>query len=304
MLPLQADLENTFNQWMDWIANGRRLSKHTVRAYQTDLTDFFNFISGHLGHAVGLKDLSDLKLSNFHSWLAKKAAGEVSKRSRARAVSSVRHFYRWLDKQGILHNPAIQLLRTPKMDRTLPRPLSKIAAQDVMAMAADGADWVALRDYALFTLLYGGGLRIDEGLRLNHRDLPTGDEMVITGKGNKQRMIPVLPIVKEALEAYIKSCPYPLGKDDPVFYGKQGKRLNPGVAQRQMRHIRRSLNLPDTVTPHALRHSFATHILNNGANIREIQELLGHESLSTTQRYTELETEDLRRVIEASHPRG
>lgn len=304
MLPLQGDLENTFNQWLDWIANGRRLSKHTVRAYQTDLNDFFHFLANHLGKAIALHDLSDLKLSHFHSWLAQKAGRDVSKRSRARAVSSVRHFYTWLDKQGILHNPSIQLLRTPKLDRTLPRPLTPDAATGVMEMAIDGGDWTALRDYALFTLLYGGGLRIDEALSLNYRDLPSHDEMTVTGKGKKQRVIPVLPIVKDALEAYIKACPYGGEKDDPLFYGARGKRLNPGVAQRQMRQIRRLLNLPDTVTPHALRHSFATHILNNGANIREIQELLGHESLSTTQRYTELQTEDLRRVIELNHPRG
>ncbi len=303
MLPLQPDLANSFNQWLDWIAHGRRLSKHTVRAYQTDLSDFFSFLSDHLGAEIGIKDLGDLKLSHFHSWLAKKAGKNVSKRARARAVSSVRHFFRWLDKQGIVHNPAIQLLRSPKMDRTLPRPLSPTAADAVITMAADGADWVALRDYALFTLLYGGGLRIDEALSLNQKQLPEGEDMVVTGKGQKQRVVPILPIIRDALKTYQAACPYSLDKEAPLFYGKRGKRLNAGVAQRSMRHIRRALNLPETVTPHALRHSFATHILQNGANIREIQELLGHSSLSTTQRYTELETEDLRKIIEAAHPR-
>ncbi len=304
MLPLESDLENSFHHWLDWIKNGRRLSQHTVRAYQIDVTDFFKFTAHHLGHAVALKDLSDLKLSHFHSWVAHKAGKNVSKRSRARAVSSVRHFFRWLDKQGVLHNSAVQLLRSPKLDKKLPRPLSRKAAKDVIKKASDGSDWVALRDYAFFVLLYGGGLRIDEALRLNNSDFSDRDEIIITGKGNKQRMIPILPIVRHAMENYIESCPFSMEKTDPIFYGKRGKRLNPGVAQRRMRHIRRSLLLPSTVTPHALRHSFATHILKNGANIREIQELLGHESLSTTQRYTELDVEDLRKVIKESHPRS
>lgn len=300
-------LENLLNKWLDWIANGKRLSVHTVRAYRTDIDDFLAFMNTHIGKTVTLTVLSEATLGDFRAWIAAKALDNVTARSRARAVSSLRHFYKWLDREGILHNPAIQLLRSPKLPHTIPRPLSVVNAENILELAADNQDdWAGTRDKALFTLLYGAGLRIDEALRLNCGQWPKhhNDHLTITGKGNKQRQIVLLDIVHEAMDRYFKQCPFPFASDRPLFLGKQGKRLHQGVAQRAMRQLRALLNLPDTVTPHALRHSFATHLLVDGVNIRAIQELLGHASLSTTQRYTELAIEDMRDLIDRLHPRG
>ncbi len=292
-------------RWLDWIAHGKRLSKHTVRAYQTDLEDFFLFLSHHRGETITLPMLSDATLTDFRAWVAGKASDDVAARSRARSVSALRTFFKWLDREGIAHNSAISLLRSPKLDRNIPRPLTVESAEELIAASNElHDDWTGLRDQALFTLLYGAGLRIDEALRLNCDEWPTtGDAITITGKGNKQRQIVLLDIVKTAMEKYRAACPFPEDKNRPLFIGKQGKRLNQGVAQRSIRQVRALLNLPDTVTPHALRHSFATHLLVDGVNIRAIQELLGHASLSTTQRYTELNIDDLRDLIDRLHPR-
>jgi integrase/recombinase XerC len=297
---------NIFSRWLDWIAHGKRLSKHTVRAYEIDVTDFFDFMNRHRGATVTIPMLADCSLSDFRAWVAAKAANNITATSRARAVSSLRHFYRWLDIEGVLHNSYIKLLRNPKLHRTLPRPLSIDAAQNVLQSTEDmHHDWTGLRDRALFTLLYGAGLRIDEALRLNCKDWPkSADVFTITGKGNKQRQIVILDIIAQNMKLYRDACPFDETPERPIFIGKQGKRLNQGVAQRSIREIRALLNLPDTVTPHALRHSFATHLLQDGVNIRAIQELLGHASLSSTQRYTELKLDDLRSTITAFHPRA
>lgn len=201
---------------------------------------------------------------------------------------------------------AAQAVHTPRLPRAVPRPLPRAQAAELLdtapALASEG--WIGDRDVALFTLLYGCGLRIDEALSLNGRDLPRGESLQVTGKGRKQRMVPVLPVVRKALEVYIASCPYRIGDDDPLFVGARGKRLNAGVAQRQMRRLRAALGLPETATPHALRHSFATHLLDASGDLRAIQELLGHASLSTTQRYTEVAAEHLLSVYDSAHPRA
>ncbi len=301
----KPDVETKIHGWQDNIASIRRLSRHTLRNYSHDLTEFLRFISSHIGHPPSLNDLSELKITDFRSWLSHLSQHELTARSRARAVSSVRNFFHWLDKTGTLHNPAISLIRTPKIHKTLPRPISETEASKMMndsSLFRD--DWQGIRDRALFFLLYGGGLRIDEALSLNHGDIADMSETIkVTGKGNKQRIVPILDIVRKMIELYVSNCPFSTDKTCPVFYGARGKRLNQGVAQREMRSIRHQLGLPDTVTPHALRHSFATHILRHGANIREIQELLGHASLSSTQKYTELDIEDLRNTVEHFHPR-
>jgi integrase/recombinase XerC len=292
--------------WLDWITHGKRLSRHTVRAYQHDVHDFLSFFQTHRGSPVTIEVLAEAGLGEFRAWLAKHAHDGVTARSRARLVSSLRHFYAWLDKEGHVHNSAISLLRTPRADRTLPKPLTIDAAKHVLDHAAGlgSESWLGTRDVALFTVLWGGGLRIDEALQLNQGEWPQhADVMTITGKGNKQRQITILPEMQQAIQAYLAVCPYQ-GPEQPLFIGKQGKRLNAGVAQRQLRTIRQQLGLPDTVTPHALRHSFATHLLVDGVNIRVIQELLGHASISTTQRYTELHVEDLRDLIDRLHPRA
>lgn len=300
-------LNNLIAQWVMILADIKRLSPHTVRAYQADVDDFLSFLNRHKGEIITLPILSDATITDFRAWIAAKAMGEVTARSRARAVSSLRNFYKWLEREGICHNPEIQVLRQPKLDRNIPRPLSVASAENLLESAPETHpdDWTGIRDRALLTLLYGGGLRIDEALRLNCSHWPRDkDHVTIRGKGNKERQVVLLDRVHAAMEAYLAACPYPVAPDRPLFMGKQGKRLNQGVVQRAIRQLRGLLNLPDTVTPHALRHSFATHLLVDGMNIREIQELLGHASLSTTQRYTELDIQDLRTLIDRLHPRG
>jgi len=304
-LNVDPALNNLIAKWLELLAYGKHLSAHTVRAYRTDIDDFLTFINQHRGAIVTVPLLAELTITDFRAWVANKASHEITARSRARAVSSLRNFYKWLDREGILHNPAIQVLRSPKLNHTIPRPLTVDATKTLLETTEIAhEDWTGVRDRALFTLLYGAGLRIDEALRLDCGQWSGGDHFTITGKGNKQRQIVLLDIVRQAMEAYFKACPFPHEPNRPLFIGKQGKRLNQGVAQRSIRQIRAQLNLPDTVTPHALRHSFATHLLVDGVNIRAIQELLGHASLSTTQRYTELNVEDIRDLIDRLHPRG
>lgn len=301
------DITALLSRWLDWLAHGKRLSPHTLRAYRNDTTQFLEFITTHRGQSINIPLLAELSLTDFRAWVASLASADLNPRSRARAISSVRHCFKWFDAEGILHNPAIKLLRSPKLNHTIPRPITSDAADKVLDFAADLPvdDWVGARDRALFTLLYGAGLRIDEALQLNCSQWPTNqDSFTITGKGNKQRQIVLLPVVQEQMAHYRRLCPFPEAPKRPLFLGKQGKRLHQGVAQRDMRAIRAALQLPDTLTPHALRHSFATHLLLDGVNIRAIQELLGHASLSTTQRYTELNVEDLRDLIDRLHPRA
>ena len=284
----------------------RRFSPHTVGAYEGDIGAFLVFLAGHRGHAVTLLDLAEAGLSDFRGWLASRAARGAAATSRARAVSAIRNFYRWLDRSGVLHNPAISALGTPKLPRSIPKPIAIDDAAALLDSAETFVDepWIGLRDRALFTLLYGCGLRISEGLSLGRNVLPLGDSLAVLGKGRKERLVPVLPAVAQAIEAYIAACPYKGGRDMPLFLGAKGKRLDPAVAQAAMRSLRRQLQLPDSATPHALRHSFATHLLASGGDLRAIQELLGHASLSTTQRYTEVETERMMAVYQGAHPRA
>ena len=300
------DLAAILPRWRDWLAIERKFSGHTVTAYLTDVTAFLGFFAGHRGHPIRLRDLADAGLADFRAWLARKTAAGATATSRARAVSALRNFFNWLDRSGTLHNPRIGALTTPKLPRTAPKPLPVADAAPLLEAAETFADepWIGLRDRALFTLLYGCGLRISEGLALDRGTLPLGDSLKVLGKGRKERVVPVLPVVAEAITEYVTACPYGGGKDAPVFVGAKGKRLDPAIAQKAMRSLRSQLQLPDTATPHALRHSFATHVLGGGGDLRAIQELLGHASLSTTQRYTEVETEQLLAVYQGAHPRA
>ena len=223
-----------------------------------------------------------------------------------RALSALRSFFRYLDKNDLASNQAIRSVKRPKTPHAVPKPLSPEAALASIDMvdALDVTPWVAARDTAILMLLYGCGLRISEALGMQREDAPLRDAIRIVGKGNKERVVPVLPVVAESVEAYVGLCPFVMPADGPLFIGVRGKRLNPGVVQRQMRQVRAALGLPDTATPHALRHSFATHLLSSGGDLRSIQELLGHASLSTTQRYTEVNTDQLQRVYRESHPRA
>lgn len=297
------DLADIIAQWMTWLKVEKNVSKHTLRAYTSDMGQFINFLATHNAEVVSINSLSAASVTDFRSWLSKQAVNGAGNASRARALSGVKNFLAWMDKQGIAHNAAAQLIRAPKLPRKLPRPLEEIQAFRLLDdMIING--WCDERNRALFTLLYGCGLRINEALSLNISNLPRDGFLRVIGKGNKERQIPILDQVMKAIDQYRNDCPFPETDDRPLFLGTRGKRLNQGMAQKAMRSLRKQLNLPETATPHALRHSFATHLLQNGANLREIQELLGHASLSTTQRYTDINFEDLQKVYKKAHPRA
>lgn len=296
------DLCDAVRNWQTWLKVEKNMSPHTFRAYTSDLGQFLNFLRDHYDGDVGLNTLSATSLSDFRSWLSRKSMDGLAASSRARSLSGVKNFLHWLDKNGLMHNAYIDSVRTPKIGHKLPRPMEKT---QVFRLVFDTPtdDWVQLRDRALFTLLYACGLRINEALALNIIDLPRDGFLRVMGKGRKERQVPTLAIVNETLAAYRTACPFAETPDRPLFMGERGKRLNQGIAQKSLRDIRGELHLPETATPHALRHSFATHLLENGANLREIQELLGHASLSTTQRYTEVNAEELIKIYKNAHPR-
>jgi integrase/recombinase XerC len=306
ILPVTPALSTTINQWEDWLAGARRVSRHTLVSYKNDLANFLVFISGHLGGAVGLAELQALENKDIRAWLAGRAQSEYEASSNARALSTVKNFFRYLEKQGKIKSPVIHHIRAPKIKKSLFRALDEGQVEDALeAVKTQHQEaWVNARDVALLLLIYGCGLRIGEALALKYSDIPTGDSLVVTGKGNKQRKLPVLPIVREAIAQYVACCPYSFEPDSPLFMGQRGKALDAGVFQRQLRSIRASLNLPETATPHAFRHSFATHLLSSGGDLRSIQELLGHASLSTTQRYTHVDKDRLMAAYKNAHPRA
>lgn len=307
-LPLicAPDLEVTFNRWLTSLASERHASPHTIRAYRTDLARFFEHLRNHNGAPPTLKDLSDAALSDFRSWLSRRAMEGVSSQSRARAVSSVRSFYKWLDKEGLIHNAAVRVLATPKIPHGVPKPMDVDQVFGLLGASKDEAqNWCDLRDHALFTLLYGGGLRIAEALSLDMAAWENATDILrITGKGNKEREVPLLDEIRAAVNAYRAACPFAETKERPLFVGIKGGRMNAGLLQKRMRLWRKAMNLPETATPHALRHSYATHLLGQNLNLREVQTLLGHASLTTTQRYTEVDYAQMLDIFKKAHPRA
>jgi len=304
--PAEPALQTALGGWLDWLTSEKRSSTHTVNNYARDTAQFLAFLAAHMGFKPGVRELEHLAAVDFRSWLAQMNAQGKSRTTIARRFSALRSLYTYLERNNILKNSAIRAVRTPKLPKSLPKALSVEDALDVLLEVAHWNEepWVGKRDKALMTMLYGCGLRISEALNLDVKDAPQSDTMVITGKGKKQRIVPVLPQVARDLAAYIKACPYPMTPDSPLFLGVRGKRLQAGVAQGLLRDVRALLGLPDSVTPHALRHSFATHLLAGGGDLRTIQELLGHASLSTTQRYTEVDAQRLQSVYRTAHPRA
>jgi integrase/recombinase XerC len=300
-----ADLRAAIMQWQSWLANERRASLHTVEAYGRDLAAFVEFSTEHLGGRPDLATLGRLRPADLRAWLARRVRDGLAPSSTARALSVLRSFLRYCARNDLAQCAAISAVRTPKLPHAVPKPLSVEDAADVIdkAAALSGTDWLARRDVAILTLLYGCGLRIGEALGLTRHEAPQGDTLRVTGKGRKERVVPVLPAVRAAIQAYLAACPHDPGPSGPLFLGTRGGALDPATVQRQMRKLRVWLGLPETATPHALRHSFATHLLAAGGDLRAIQELLGHASLSTTQRYTEVETAQLIAVYERAHPR-
>jgi integrase/recombinase XerC len=302
----KADVIRAVEAWGRWMAAERRCSVHTLDGYGRDLAGFLSFLTDHRGEPPGLDTLAELQAADIRSWLAQRSSGGIAKSSLARGLSTLRNFFRYLDRHDLAHNPAVIAVKGPRPPRSVPKALAPDEALETLTAAAEMYDepWLAARDVALFTLLYGCGLRLGEALGLEGRHAPAADTMVITGKGRKQRLVPVLPVVRDAIAKYLRLCPYRPGPADKLFVGARGGPLNPGVVQRQMRRLRPLLGLPDTATPHALRHSFATHLLAGGGDLRTIQELLGHASLSTTQRYTNVDQAQLIRIHGAHHPRA
>jgi len=275
-----------------------------------DLSAFFAFMMVHLGGPVGLSGLEGLRAADFRSYLARRASENRAKTSTARAVSVLRGFYRHLEREQLVRNGAVASLRSPRLPRAVPRPLTTEQAGKVMAAAAEGAasaspePWIAKRDAAVLLLLYGCGLRIGEALGLDGRDAVGADVLLVHGKGGKERGVPVLPLVNRAIEDYRAACPHPLAAGAPLFVGVRGGRLGARAIQAGMARLRGALGLTPSATPHALRHSFATHLLADGGDLRSIQELLGHASLTTTQRYTEVDEASLMAAYNAAHPRA
>ncbi|HEX5079243.1 MAG TPA: tyrosine recombinase XerC [Geminicoccaceae bacterium] len=294
--------------WLDWLAHEKRQADATVKAYRTDLDGFLAFCAEHLGEPPDPGRLIGLRAADFRAWLAERHRRGLARASTARALAALRSFYRYLDREHGRHNPALKALRTPRLPRRLPRPLSTDQAEQVLAAEpAARLDWLAKRDAAVLLLLYGAGLRIGEALSLTRaavgRDPAGLRQLLISGKGGRQRLVPILPVVAAAIDDYLAACPY-ADASGPLFLGARGKRLQAPVVRRTMQELRRRLGLPESATPHALRHSFATHLLAGGADLRTIQELLGHASLSTTQGYTGVDGERLMRLYHQAHPRA
>ncbi|WP_169569450.1 tyrosine recombinase XerC [Sneathiella limimaris] len=299
-----TSLDTYLNDWKSWLIHEKKVSPNTFEAYERDVEAFLLFSGHHLGKTLTVSDLENMRAADFRAFLADRKKEGLTATSLARMLSSIRSFFKKLEKDEVLHNPHLKSLRAPKRPERLPRPLTEKDSRNLLSELDKGQGWMDARDLAVVTLLYGAGLRISEALDLNYGNRPAGDSMTIIGKGKKERLVPVLPVISEAIDRYLKLCPHPMDAETPLFLGKQGKRLSPRQIQLTIQNLRRQLGLPESATPHALRHSFATHLLGAGGDLRTIQELLGHASLSTTQRYTDLDTEKLLNVYKSAHPKS
>lgn len=300
-----GDLAEQFGEWQRWLAEERRASPHSLAAYERDLAAFLAFLARHRGEPPSLASLRRLDRADLRAYLADRGRRGLQASSTARALSVLRGFFRFLARRGVVENAAVLALGNPKLPKPVPKALTDAEAIDAIEGVADLArqPWIAKRDLALLTLLYGCGLRLGEALALKRADLISArsGRLVVTGKGRKQRVVPVLPVVASALADYADALPH---RGDPLFRGARGGPLNPRLVQGLLQRLRLLLGLPASATPHALRHSFATHLLAGGGDLRAIQELLGHASLSTTQRYTDVDAAGLLAVYEGAHPRA
>lgn len=292
--------------WITYLSGIKRYSPHTTSSYAHDVRQFLNFMQLYKGNLLTLDDLGKLTLSDLRAWLSDRLAQNYSHRSTARAVSASRSFCKFLTRQYGIEISAIDLLQSARIKKQLPRPLSIEQIRQLLSEIElqSGDVWIGLRDKALFTLLYATGLRISEALSLKGDVLIQSKYITVVGKGGKERVIPMVEAVHQALTDYARACPYPIVQSTPLFLGSKGNVLNPGIAQQTLRRYRQNLGLPDSVTPHALRHSCATHLMESSSDLRAIQELLGHASLSSTQVYTKLEQKQLMSSFMKAHPRS
>jgi integrase/recombinase XerC len=301
--PAQRD---ALTRWLDHLRSIDGVAKNTLTAYTHDVTGFLDFIAKHHGEAEGLAAVAKINQSDLRSWMAHRRGQEVAARSLARELSAVKNFIAWVaDREGVDATTVLSA-RSPKFRRKLPRPLSVEGARDMIGTVGDQAlePWIAARDMAVVTLLYGCGLRISEALGLTGAAHPLPETLRIIGKGGKERLVPTLPVTRDAVAEYVRLCPHDLTRNEPLFRGARGGALNPRLIALVMEKARMQLGLPATATPHAMRHSFATHLLSAGGDLRAIQELLGHASLSTTQAYTAVDAARLMEVYEKAHPRA
>jgi integrase/recombinase XerC len=303
----QPDLLEAVARWRRHLSGERRLSPKTLEAYTRDASQFLTFLTRHLGGAPKLADLKTLSTTDIRAFMASRRNDGAGSRTLARGIAGIRSLIRFLEKEGNANGAALRAIRPPRQKKTLPKALLVTAARNVVDVenSLDDEPWIAARNAAVLALCYGAGLRISEALGLRRGEAPSGgDTLRIKGKGGKERMVPVLPAVSAAIASYLERCPYTPGPSAPLFLGARGGPLNPRLVQRALEKMRSALGLPDTATPHALRHSFATHLLANGGDLRAIQELLGHASLSTTQIYTAVDTERLMEAYAKAHPRA
>lgn len=308
LIPAKPDLQAARQTWLKTLAHERRLSPETVEAYERDTRQFLHFLTEHRGGSPGISDIADLRPADLRGFLAKRRNEGAGARTLGRGLAGIRSLLRFLERRGLVNAAGAAALRAPRQPKSLPKPLTASDAKQVVAMEGQLADepWIAARNAAVLTLLYGSGLRISEALGLTGADLATEADTVlrVTGKGGKTRLVPVLPVARNAVIEYRRLCPFHIDTKELLFRGARGGPLNPAIVQREMARLRSALNLPDTATPHALRHSFATHLLGRGGDLRTIQELLGHASLSTTQIYTGVDTARLLDIYEKAHPRA
>jgi integrase/recombinase XerC len=308
---IAPDIEQELAGWLAHLGSERRMSPKTLEAYGRDARQFLTFLSDHFGKPASLKVLAKLTPADVRAFMASRRTVGIGSRSLMRGLAGMRSFARYLDREGKGCLGALSAVRAPKVAKPLPKPISASAARRLvdadLRAGEDRAQWVLARDAAVLALLYGSGLRISEALGLKRRDMPApgrGDAITVTGKGNKQRMVPVLGQVLDAVADYVTLCPYDLPPEGPLFVGQKGGPLSPRILQLAMARLRGALGLTETATPHALRHSFATHLLSRGGDLRAIQELLGHASLATTQIYTAVDAERLLEVYRNAHPRA
>ncbi|MGA2567645.1 MAG: tyrosine recombinase XerC [Pseudolabrys sp.] len=305
---IATDVAAEIGRWLGYLGAERRMSAKTLEAYKRDVGQFLDFLTRHLGGAPSLKQLAKLTPADVRAFMAARRSEGLGSRSLMRVLAGTRSFARFLERNGKGKVGALSAVRAPKVTKTLPKPLAITAAKRIsdtdLRAGEEREPWVIARDAAVLALLYGSGLRISEALSLKPEDLVAGDAITVTGKGNKTRMVPVLPQVTKSIADYVALCPLDLPDDGLLFVGARGGPLSPRVVQLAMARLRGALGLPDTATPHALRHSFATHLLARGGDLRAIQELLGHASLSTTQIYTEVDSKRLLEVYASAHPRA
>ncbi|HEY6632868.1 MAG TPA: tyrosine recombinase XerC [Rhizobiaceae bacterium] len=306
LIAAKPDLQKARQDWLTSLAMERRLSPETVEAYERDSRQFLQFLTGHNGAPPGLSDIAALRPADLRGFLAHRRTGGAGARTLGRGLAGIRSLLRFLERRGLANAAGAAALRAPRQPKSLPKPLTAADARRVVSVGEQLAEkpWIAARNAAVLTLLYGSGLRISEALAIKAGDLPGAGVLRVTGKGGKTRLAPVLPAAQQAVAEYRRLCPYHLNPNDVLFRGARGGPLDPAIVQREMRKLRSALNLPDTATPHALRHSFATHLLGRGGDLRTIQELLGHASLSTTQVYTGVDTERLLEIYDSAHPRA